>query len=258
MYVDVALYNNDAEHLVAEALTRVAINEESIQRAYNELKAELEMPFGGEGYDAVRDALLKLNEQPWQSVEQLGVIDTKRTRKKAGELYVAEGKPVHSHKLKLSVQLDQQIAVKDRHLLPLFHELAWLLLDNVSRAVSWKYGYFYASDKTAYTSKLAAHTAVFSVGEAPVDLEDVITLCREVVGGMHEDGAFERFVKQLKHVSYSDERNSLRFDAEKNYELTSVFVGEKGWRQLATQRNLEGLLSSIQVQVQFGCQKIVR
>lgn len=95
--IDIELYT-EAAITLSDNLPTLAIelNEETISIAATQILAEKEEPIGGTGYDNVRRALEDLHKQPWQNIDDIALIDTKKIRKKTDPFYIVEGKARYS------------------------------------------------------------------------------------------------------------------------------------------------------------------
>jgi hypothetical protein len=235
----------------------VKLNEEMITTAATQILAEKEEPLASTGYDKVRRELEDLHAQPWQSIDEIGLIDTKDIRKKASPFYIAEGKPLPARKLTTSVVLDVKFARLHRELLPLFRQFAWLITSSFQGVLADTHGYY--SDEDAYKNTKGGVSVVntFKVGNAKdieVDVPATLETCLGIVSDLQKHDVFGRYMKELHAVSYYN-RSDLAPNLERNYEDTLILIGPKGWQSIATEENGKLLLEHMSIEVKSGRDK---
>lgn len=259
IYIDVELYTNAAIALSNQLPTlAVELNEETVSIATAQILAEKEEPIGGKGYNNVKRALEDLHRQPWQNIDDVVLVDTKSIRKKAGPFYIAEGKPLPASKLTAAIFLDGQFVASHRELLPLFRQLAWLIISSLQGVLADTYGYFSQDDVYKNRDKSIEVRNSFKVAKAndsEINLSDTLATCLEVVRDMQQYNAFERFMEELRKISYFN-HPTVAPNLERNYEDTLTFIGAKGWQKVATKENCELLLKNMFIEVRSGRNKV--
>ena len=259
IYIDLELYTSAAIELADQIKPlELTIDEETLFIAAAQLLAEKGEPIGSTGYDNVRSALEDLHDQPWQNIDDVELVDTKRVRKRTGPFYMAEGKPLPARKLTTGVFLDVEFAASNRELLPLFRQFACIITVNVQNMLGSTYGYYSFEDSYKNTKDRVGMTNVFKVANAndvKVDLPDTIETFLEVVQSLRQYNAFDRYMSELRAISHYDHPD-LAPNPERNYEDTLMFIGSKGWEKIATQKNYELLLKHMSIEVKFGRDKI--
>ena len=261
VYIEVELYT-DAAIALSDALRTLTIkfDEDIITTAATQILAEKEEPLGSTGYDHVKRALEDLHAQPWQNIDDVGIIDTKNIRKKTGSFYIAEGKPLPARKLVIGVFLKAEFAKSHRELLPLFRQLAGLINASLQHKIASSYGYYSFDDMYKNTNSTIGVLNTFKVGNAndiEVDLADILGVCFDVIRDLRQCDAFGRYINELRNVSYYN-HPGLAPNLEKNYENTHIFIGAKGWQKIATNENSELLLKYAYIEVKFGGDKLVQ
>jgi hypothetical protein len=229
---------------------------ESFLVAVNQILAEKQEPIGATSHDAILQALGQIQAQPWITIDEFEQVDTKGIRRQPGAFYIAEGKPVISKKLYVNLTLDEEIITNRRDLLPLFQQMSRFMMSNIISDLSDTYGYYSVDDAFKLQTDSATYSNMFRTGEADVQLKENVEIILKLISEMRSDAAFERFASQLSDVSYLEWQTVLP-DFEKIYEDTLVFIGSKGWQEIATPENCELLLKHIAVTLKFGKKEIV-
>jgi hypothetical protein len=258
IYIDLELYTPAAIELAdkIKSLELVA-NEETLFIAVAQLLAEKEEPVASTGYENVKNALESLHAQPWRNLDDIELIDTQKVRKKTGSFYITEGESIRSRQLTTSVLLDADFAISNRELLPLFRQLAYIIIVNCQNILAAKYGYYSSEDAYKKTKDTVGVTNIFKIADVEdisVDIADVLRSFHEVVSDLRQYGVFSRYMDELRTVSYYD-RPNLAPSPEKNYEDISILVGAKGWRKIATEENYKLLLKHMSLEVRLGRNK---
>jgi hypothetical protein len=259
VYIDIELYTDVAVAL-ADAIPTLAIDlsERTISIAASQILAEKEEPLGGTGYDNVKRALEDLHKEPWQNIDEVELVDTKKIRKKTGSFYIAEGKMLPARKLTTSIFLDGQFAASHRELLPLFRQFALLITSSLQGVLADTYGYFSHDDAYKDRGTVVGVMNTFKVAngnDLEVDLSDTLTTCLEVVSDLQQYKAFGRYMDELREISHYNYPDSAP-NIEKSYEDTLIFIGPKGWQKIATRENYELLIKHMSIEVKFGRNKV--
>lgn len=257
--VDIELYSDKAIELSTELPeASTTFNKDTVLLALSQLVAEKQEPFGSESYDVLEKALYNIDKQPWQPIDTVGLIDTKRQRRQAGPLYITDGAPLPAHKLITSVLLDTEFAKTHRNLLPLFRQLAWLIVASLQETIANTHGYYSFDDKYVSNTKTIAIRNIFNVAntrEVDIDVTEVAETCTQTIKDLQRAYVFEKFLIELQNTSYY-ERSQLSPNIERTYEDTLILVGSKGWQELASEANYHTLLEHMSVEVKSGRQKI--
>lgn len=257
---DLEVYSPSITHLVKEIpFLTPKFDQKSVSTAATQLLAECEEPFVNTDTRDVTSALSALQSQPWQNIDELGIIDTKGTRRVSHPFYVAEGDSLPARRLVASIHIDPMFIEAHRQLLPLFRGLAGTILFNGEDVVIARSGYY--SDDVVYksTKQQTYRATIYKIAHGNekkiVNLEADIIDYQKTVTSLRRHKAFERVVKSLQANSYSyNAVGSVGFDA--NFEDTGVLIGSKGWREIATMENVELLLKHMSIEVKFGRKKV--
>lgn len=256
--IGIELYTKEAIAL-SSAIPDLAIdiNKTTISIAASQILAEKEERIGSTGYDDIKRDLKDLHARPWQNIDDIELIDTKKVRTKTGSFYIAEGKPLPAKKLTVSIVLNAEFAKVHRELLPLFRQLSLLVILSLQETLADTYGYYSLEDKYK-NNGTASLSNIFKVPHgagADVDLSDILQTSIKVVQNLQQYDAFERYMSRLHRTSYYD-NPILAPRLERNYEDTLIFIGAKGWRQIATKQNCYDILKNATLEVKFGKDKV--
>ena len=255
--IDISLYTAQAI-AVTDQITDVSIevNEKIVKIALAQLIAEIEEPFESTGYQAVADYLLTLDALPWQLIDDITSIDVKQVRRTAGPLYIVEGASIAARKLTTTLTVTKEFATSRRDLLPLFRQLAGVIISSWQHRVADEYGLFSLDDRYRTHKNGVSVSNVFKVARTnDIDAPAVLKTCLGTVDDLRRSGAFERFMNELQDVSYYDRSDSAPMH-EDNYESTLLLLGSKGWQEVATRENCDAVLKNITVEISFKKDKI--
>lgn len=234
----------------------VEFNQTNISIAATQLLAEKERPFGGAGLESVQHALQTLHTQPWQSIDEIRIIDTKTIRKTAYPFYIAEGKPLPSKKLTVLLKVDPEFMRSRRELLPLFREVAWLIIANLQDTLADRYGYFSLADNFMVTKHKMYLANTFQVAHTnEAHMEECLKTSLEIIKDLQTHKGFTRYVAELQNISYTN-RPNLAPNLQKNLKDTLIVMGARGWHEIATAENCELILGHMSIGVQFGRHKL--
>jgi hypothetical protein len=253
VYIDLALYTDQAKELAKKvSALRIDLRQDSILIATTQLIAEKERPFGSAGLDAVKQALMKLHEQPWQDIDDLDIIDTKRVRRRHDVFYIAKGKPMPARKLTVTVSLDPDFAASHRELLPFFRQLSTLIAESFQADLAIIYGYYNTEVTTKNTRRAVSLSSVMKVAYgAKMDVADVLETVLNTVSDHQKYNAYTRLATELRTASHSAPAH-LMPDPELMLKRTLVLIGAKGWKKTATEENCNLLLQHMTIEVKCG------
>ena len=141
---------------------------------------------------------------------------------------------------------------QNRHLLPLFRNLAHLFAESTEILVADEHGYFSNGSQFKVTRQKIYMETQLKVAHAN---ESNARQCHEsmlaLIQELYAKGVVTRYLAQLQDVSYY-ERAELAPNPETLYEDTMVLLGSKGWKRLATMENCKLLLEHMTVEVCYG------
>lgn len=256
--VEIELYTDKAIKL-APAIKQLELNcdVKSVSIALSQLIAERETLYASKGFDKLVNALEELHEQPWIELDELGVIDAKQIRRRAGELYVADDIELRARKLHVAIQLDSEFAKNNRQLIPLFRQIAGLIIGTWQDRVSHEFGYYSYEDSFKNTPKETNTTNTFNVPrvrDAIVNVDDVLKASYDIVQHIRNSNALTRYMSELRNTSYMNYPDDAPNYA-RNYEDTLLLIGTKGWQTIATDANCDLVVKHLTIEVKFGRHK---
>lgn len=259
LFVDIEFYTNKAMRVYDEiASLPIRLNDEILSTAIRQMIAEKETLFLSTGYEAIKQALELLHAETWQNIDEVKQLDTKNIRKKRGSFYLADSTARPARKLTIGVFLDAAFATSHRAQIPLFRQFAWLITASLQEVLANTYGYYSLDDAYSDTKDVIGITNRFNVAYADdqnVDISDILTTSLEVIHTLRDYDAFDRLAQELHETSYRD-RPASAPNLEKNYEDIHIFIGSKGWQEIAGKENYALLLEHMSIEVRFGRSKV--
>ncbi len=259
VYIELEFYTDEAITL-AKKIPRlnVVFDAVTIPTAASQILAEKEAPLSGTGFENIKKALEKLHAKPWQKIDDFGVLDTKSIKRTAGAFYLAKGDKLPARKLTMTVGLDSSFANSHRSILPLFRQVARLIIDTTRTGLTDKNGYYSFDDYFKQTHKTTAMFSILKVAHAHgkgVNLASDLAVCLKLIGDIKKLNCFKRLLEQLANMSYYDAPD-IAINAERSYQATSVLIGSKGWQQIATEKNVQLILKNTSLELKFGREKV--
>lgn len=261
LVIDIELYTANAVRLADKIKTlQIDLNQEIISRTLSMMLAEMEQPIETAGYDAVVKELEELHEQRWQTIDSLAIIDAKKIRRSAGPIYIVHGRAIPVSKIVTGVFLEREFAASNRELMPLFGQIARLIVSTWQGTVANSFGLYSYDDKFKSSKEQEGLTNTFHaprVRGVEIDVDEVLEKCMTDIRELLKTRAIERLAEELNKMSYEEHSDSAP-NYERNYEDTLVFMGTKGWQQIVTEENCAALLRHLSINVSFGRKKVVQ
>lgn len=257
MVIEFAAYTKEAEAYINDLISLpLTINEGVMLNAWNQVESEKQWLFGHSGFDAILSGLKKLEAMPWQTFEELDVIDVNDLRRQAKPFYVATDKVKSTKPLVIDFFLDDATIRDKRALLPLANRLFGVIGTNLQFFLTRETGIFFDDESIHYDKKSMIYRLTFKTypGFDFTDeyLRDSIVY---VIKELHKGGAFSRLCRDLRSITPSTDYWSAP-PIQWVYESTYQVVGLKGWKRLATEKNVRDLLYGIHVEAKFGKRRI--
>lgn len=244
IYFEIQLYNEMAQKVTYEEVSTIDLDftDHAIDIAISQILAEKEIPFGWEPYDNLRPLLQTLHEKEWQNIDNVDVYDLKDSVLDEVGFYVVDGPQKKSEKLHIEIAIPHNILAKDPGLTPLFRLVSGCIVNVIANDLSDAAGYFFNTERFAMKRANVTH-GIFMTGEHLADVEDDITVCKEIIKDMRSDKAFDRLCDRLTTATYHLDPYQLP-DVEKTLRDMSYLVGAAGWKRLATTDNVETILAN--------------
>ena len=253
IYIECTFYTEKALKLI-DSIKNITIDfsEESIYTHFSQIIAERHVPFGGLGIKKITDALKKLDEQPWQDIDSYGYTDFKHHRTQTGPVYITEGDEWTPKKVYTNIYFDMNQGNQDRHLLPVFRQLALFINASLQRSLPFEFGYFSQDDSFAVKPKQAIFTNTFYLDkDDEVDIEEVSNVVSQSVKELLNEETLQRFTAEFKSISYRTNFFTSP-DVGLTYEDTLFIVGAEGWSELFSSENLDYILKRLSLSVRYG------
>jgi len=257
MVIEFAAYTKDAEILLGEIESlRLAINEEVMLNAWNQVESEKQELFGHTGFDHIIAGLKELDAIPWQTFETLNVIDVNDLRRQTKPFYISSNKMKPTKKLMIDFFVQDTFNHSKRELLPLANRVLAVIGMNLQYFLTREAGIYFDDESTHYDKKTLTYRLLFKTYPdfefSDAQLHDSVAY---ILDKLRSGGAFQRLCNELKTIAPFTEY-WMAPPIQWLYESTYQVVGQKGWRRLATEENVREVLYSIQVEARFGRRRI--
>lgn len=175
--------------------------------------------------------LKQLSAQPWEDLGHSGTHNLRHS-KTSNYPHISMNPVAKSNfrNMTCKITLDQEYALKNENLLPLFREVSNALLYNLSDLFTDTYGYFGLGNKSMYDPSQTSESHTFCTHQKnALSAEKLLTIAREYVLNQLQSGFKQSMNAYL--ASFTDERNYFYNEAD-IFETTGVLVGKPGWETL--------------------------
>ena len=202
-------------------------------------------------YDNVISELIKLHNEQWLDIDNFGLFNAKEIRRKSYPLCLVEGRVPKIINLDVCLKLNVQLDQTNQFFIPLFRQIAYLILTNIENSICDSYGAF--EDKLLFkNNKLIELVSKTKILENNISLDNqFISFIKEQINSLIDSGAINRLANNLSSMSYKMNPNKT-VDLQNNYEDTLFIIGSKGWRKAATKKNIEFLISNSSLEIKLG------
>ncbi len=239
IYIDIVLLTPKAEEIAAQiSLIKINIDRASVHGAMAEIFAEMKKRIGGNEV-LVTAALRKLDDKPWQSIEEFSLLE--HARRGGQKIMWDIDAPARTKMFRCELSLKSEFILQNRGLLPLFYIISNTLLSNISDEFSEIYHSYTGENRSVYTKKSVKEIWKFRFyNDRTVNLGHALTICQTTIKSILLAGfnnKTESFLRNRKQT-----RSFVGPDDLKIYETCGVFVGDKGWERIATIENIEAIL----------------
>jgi hypothetical protein len=237
---------------------KLSISDEALSIAASQLIAEKEFAYTGSGIAEVKKHLEALDKQPWQDIDSITSIDAKGTKRQSKPFYIDTKHPLPAKKMFLTVEVDNSIIQDSRQLLPLIRLTCFLISDTYETVLSDKFGIYSLDGEFKNTSKFTGYESIFNIPEGhSMNKEEVLETVSKTVDYISSHRGFKRFAAELNNISHKSAL-SISPNALFNLTDTEVLIGSAGWRQIATENNIEIIVESLSLSVRTGNNKVSR
>lgn len=247
--IDIEVYNNSItdEFLRSLKESRLDIADEYIEIGLNQLVAEKQVEFNWVEYGELRRMLYETDKMAWYDADEVTVRDlADRTVKERGVIETKE-----KIQKKNALKFELRLQINDRMLVPLYRQIAGSIMNTLALDVADTYAYFITSRLFAMNNR-GTVIATFNTGYAEVMQEEIQKLYAESVAQMRQDGAFDRLLAVLAHMSYLKPTSHVRCHPGDTFEDTDILIGSKGWKNISTEDNLQKILDNLELKIRYN------
>lgn len=240
--IDIELYSEEAEQLSGRIPREVVINEKTVGLALMQVSSEETAPvYIDADFDLLTEELTRLDKKGWQTIDEYAIFDQESSQSSDEFIYLTQDTQPQSRTLDVSMTLTKNFTREHRDLLPLFDQIASMILMTVQDQLSLRYG-VYTKATVTQPGSLESVLSIHHKNKLAISSRDVPDLYQEVTTELRNQKAFDRVLRWLSTLSY--ETNWYEAPStDRVLEDTGVLIGAKGWRQIATMENIEQLLS---------------
>ncbi len=252
--VDIELYSDEAVAQTS-AIEQLHIDfgdeNKNVLLALYQIGAEEEWTVGITDGQKVLDELILLDQQRWQSIDELTVIDTRTIRRKNPPIYLTVDRQPKPRKLHVSLKHDKELNALQA---ALFNSVSRVLLLTVTNKIVEQYG-FYAGELRGTPSPLSvtSELLVFPILWKDIDIDEVLISAEKVLNQMITPTTIERIAHDVGVVDYLD-HSRLAPDFERILNQTRVIVGAAGWNSIATPDEIGAILAGAELVIKKGRQ----
>jgi hypothetical protein len=228
---DLELYSPAKISFEAISELGVDFNEEQLEIAISQLKAEKDTDFVYDSTETLRRELEQLQNQPWMDVSDTVIVPEDKIA--VDTMFKSTGM-LETWKLTVSIHFDGET-----NLIPLARVVTGCIINTLANDAADTFGMFVDSEAFNTEDERTVLHSLKGSADIPDD-EALLDLLNETVDEMSDNGAFERLIEVLK-----DPGSYNNFDPIKGYISTGVLVGPGGWDNLATIKNVDTILQNI-------------
>lgn len=256
--IEIEFYTAEALALVSQIPDlKISVDPADISTAFTQLLAEEEVVIETNGLDSVTATLIELQTKPWQDMDDFGILDTKSIRHTSMPIYINENKLLPSRRLEIRLHLDADFAANHRRLLPLFLQIAKIITFTAQDILASENGYYpgdvvFQSKK--HTVYMKADLQVAHANDQFIELSEDLDQCKKMLAYIDTTNSLQRLVRELHTTSYAyNPHTSPNIKAILNE--TDIYIGSRGWHEIATRDNINLLLSHASIELVFGRKK---
>lgn len=257
IHIEISLYTPKAE-MQARVLhnLEVAINEDSIKRAFVEIIAEKERHLES-AYSELTPVIALLKEihlVSWKKIEEISSVAS--AGRKPSQIVTITNKQAAVKSMRCDLIVDGDFIKTQRHLLPLFSIVARVIHDNLMDELSFKHSYYFVDSLRTYTKRIAKETHVYvALKAATPQLTHEKDTCKDFIMELLEKDMIPLTVAHLTNLIYSIPQ--VAPDEIQIYEATGQLIGAEGWREVSTEENILEVLRHTSLQLVYGKEKQV-
>jgi hypothetical protein len=254
VHIEVDAYTPDAEQILEKTNKLIlSFNTTDLERVLAQIVAEEKHYVYGDDVSKVQKALETIQNSPWQTLESLTILDVHKLRRSRKSLWMTD-KPAKIKTLSCDLVLDVDFAQKNRHLIPIFDVVAYIIQENLARELTSHAGYYREDNPSTYTNKTAKVSQKLTAwARAIPKLTDERQITEVLVTRLFDAGIVQRISSFLMQSTYA-----LTFEAPNEtslFEASGILVGAAGWHQIGTEENIREVLQHTTLQLVYGKEK---
>lgn len=257
--VEVATYNARAHELLHK-VPHLAVP--IVDTAVNDTMSLIAVEEGHSLFgdmNTIKDELSVLNQQPWVSLNDIGFFDTgpqsrETLRWHKFKAINVDSAKVRTKQLKCRLALESSFIKKNRDLLPLFHIIAVILQNNLTRELAHQYQYYYNNLTGFYTTRAAQVDYLYnSWSKHRPSLTTELSSCSLRTQQLFQRGILDAIVTFLENTDYNLPQQSS--NEEELVLAMNLLVGAAGWRKLADIDKAHDIIKHTTFELHYGKQK---
>lgn len=255
-HIEIVLYTPEAAALIDQLSSlEPDFSYNSVNGCLGEIVAEEKVALIGEGTISKElvNSLYELHQQPWINLDDLGSLDTLKSRRSFKALWVSSDK-VRTKTLQCELILGSSYSLANRHLWPLF----WLVSDAVNNnlfnaLVKLGVSHYHFDSKVTCSPKVVKRSDMYRTWIVTArKLTDELEACKVEITEILELGLIARLEQYMQAISYSERGSPKELEL---FEVTGILIGAAGWREIGTKENIEVLLRHTTLQLVYGREK---
>ncbi len=254
VHIEIDAYNPDAEKMLEKTRELIlSFNKADLERALAQIVAEGKHYVQGSDVSTVQKALEAIQSNPWQTLESLELLDVQKLRRSRRTLWMTD-KPAKIKTLHCDFILDVGLAQKNRHLIPIFDVVAYIVQENLARELTKQAGYYREDNPSTYTNKTAKVSQKLTAWTRVIpELTNERQITKVFITHLLDAGIVQRINNFLAQGSYT-----LPFEAPNEislFEASNILVGAAGWHQIGTEEGIREVLQHTSIQLTYGKEK---
>ncbi len=250
--VDLNLISPEAEKLEHQIKDMsLKFNDNLISLALKQISAEESSLLAGNNKKSVLNELTLLNNQKWQQLGEMSLIDSRKILIKDEPIKLSESTKIRVQKVFTRVTLDNQFSKNNRDLLPLFFAVVQPMLYTAQDQLSIQYG--------GYREKISFNNSIFKaelkiLGEpSTLKVNEMLNNLLTSINYQIKNHLPEKVIARLH-----EKTNDLFYieDFQCVGQETGIYIGLNGWKKIANLHNVSKLLSHTKIELRIGKNKI--
>jgi len=251
LYVEMQLYTSKAKRLAKQIPTLdIDLSKASLLIALAQILAEEERRFESQSIEAIKNALREMHQETWQNINDIDITDMRDVHSEPGVFYAKTEKLPPATKLGITLALDPDFATTHRRLLPLFQQLATLMLINIDTDIAYAYGYYRLGAEGAAVTPHSLTSKLKIASGTAVDMSELLEAALDAAFYLINYDALDRMAAQLGNAVSTDAYPSP--DLRVLFKNTLLLVGAKGWKAIATEENTRLIQDKMTITLEYN------